>query len=521
MEGDFTRNSDDWRAGYSGVLMQQGRVQLDADWNEQWLIQTRALRGVLRDLIGRHGGPKGRVGFRIDGQAGDPQNLTLGTGSYYVDGLRCEQSDEAATVLLPRERGNYLVFLDVWERHVNVIEDPRIREVALLGPDTATRAQVVWRVRFLTFDNEMPAAEYTDALVEPLLDGLRNRRRRRLAARAFTTNANTDPCLPSPTSQYRGRENQLYRVQIHEALPRGSKPVVKAPPKENAREKKAAREKAAADKLALEKGGFEQDDAGDPVLFTFKWSRDNGSVVFPIVGQPRVGSVLTEAAGDGAVEVTVPLAHLGRDERFGLVPGDIVELVHDAQTLEQADDGVLTEGGRDPGRPGALGRVLAPIDTDELTVRLAMYPDDIAELPENTLHPYLRRWDQRSHADRKLTRGAVAVRRSELDKWLPLEDGVEVLFERAKLEAGKSDAEQRSGDYWLIPARTATGDVIWPSVAPGTSQPARLAPHGPIHHYAPLALLAWNGNALTTGPYGVRRSFSPLAINEWDEANGG
>src|SRR4051812_49269845 len=120
MEGDFTRNSDDWRAGYSGVLMQQGRVQLDADWNEQWLIQTRALRGVLRDLIGRHGGPRGRVGFRIDGQSGDPQNLTLGTGSYYVDGLRCEQPDEVATVLLPQERGNYLVFLDVWERHVNV-----------------------------------------------------------------------------------------------------------------------------------------------------------------------------------------------------------------------------------------------------------------------------------------------------------------------------------------------------------------------------------------------------------------
>ena len=38
MKGDFTRFSFDPAKHYSGVRMQQGRVQLDADWNEQQSI---------------------------------------------------------------------------------------------------------------------------------------------------------------------------------------------------------------------------------------------------------------------------------------------------------------------------------------------------------------------------------------------------------------------------------------------------------------------------------------------------
>jgi len=38
----------------------------------------------------------------------------------------------------------------------------------------------------------------------------------------------------------------------------------------------------------------------------------------------------------------------------------------------------------------------------------------------------------------------------------------------------------RTGDYWLIPARTATGNVEWPD---GKALP----PKGVDHHYAPLA----------------------------------
>ena len=35
MSGDYTRFTFDPLKRYSGVLMQQGRVQLDSDWNEE------------------------------------------------------------------------------------------------------------------------------------------------------------------------------------------------------------------------------------------------------------------------------------------------------------------------------------------------------------------------------------------------------------------------------------------------------------------------------------------------------
>ena len=40
-----------------------------------------------------------------------------------------------------------LIYLDVWERLITYVEDDAIREVALGGPDTATRAKIVWQVK--------------------------------------------------------------------------------------------------------------------------------------------------------------------------------------------------------------------------------------------------------------------------------------------------------------------------------------------------------------------------------------
>jgi hypothetical protein len=51
----------------------------------------------------------------------------------------------------------------------------------------------------------------------------------------------------------------------------------------------------------------------------------------------------------------------------------------------------------------------------------------------------------------------------------------------------------RSGDYWLIPARVATGDVIWPSETATDAQgknvihPVAKPPDGVTHHYVALA----------------------------------
>ena len=45
----------------------------------------------------------------------------------------------------------------------------------------------------------------------------------------------------------------------------------------------------------------------------------------------------------------------------------------------------------------------------------------------------------------------------------------------------------RTGDYWLIPARTRTGEIEWPR---DEGRPECLRPNGIVHHYAPLARIA-------------------------------
>jgi hypothetical protein len=47
-------------------LNQQGRVQLDADGNEQIAIFWHYLRTLVTDLIGPHGGPAHDLGFAIE-----------------------------------------------------------------------------------------------------------------------------------------------------------------------------------------------------------------------------------------------------------------------------------------------------------------------------------------------------------------------------------------------------------------------------------------------------------------------
>ena len=74
------------------------------------------------------------------------------------------------------------------------------------------------------------------------------------------------------------------------------------------------------------------------------------------------------------------------------------------------------------------------------------------------MHPLARRWDQvagdPAEGGLKLAAGNAAT--LVADTWLNLEDGVQVQF------PGAAAASFRTGDYWLIPARVATGDVLWP-----------------------------------------------------------
>jgi hypothetical protein len=65
MKGDFSRPTFDPARHYAGVRMQQGRVQLDADWNEQGDITRHRTETETRDAVGRCGGPLHASGFGV------------------------------------------------------------------------------------------------------------------------------------------------------------------------------------------------------------------------------------------------------------------------------------------------------------------------------------------------------------------------------------------------------------------------------------------------------------------------
>src|SRR5919112_4478032 len=161
MKGDFTRDTFDPKKHRLRVLQQQGRVGLDSDFNEQVSILLHHLQDSIADLIGPDGGPEHRCGFKVS-LADQGNDFRLGEGVYYVNGMLCQNESEVLYTRQPDhepdglENGKYLVYLEAWERHVTAIEDESIREVALGGADTSTRSEVVWQVKVLDFDEEVP-----------------------------------------------------------------------------------------------------------------------------------------------------------------------------------------------------------------------------------------------------------------------------------------------------------------------------------------------------------------------------
>jgi hypothetical protein len=480
MKGDFTRSTFDPRKHYSAVLMQQGRVQLDADWNEQLDISAHRVETETIDVIGVAGAPMHNGGFAVS-LTPDGSDLALSPGRVYVDGILVELDPSSVAVLnlagatlelealtidgrglaaeewieilhdaapiqdridlvdaaartitlqsgapaivgaarvrrlatvatqhdLPGSQipgaGSHAVVLDVWERHITAHEDPDLREIALGGPDTATRSQIVAQVKLLEL------ADFAGPLNcgnIPDWRALLPQRNGRLRARARPEDASSEPCLTPAGAGYRRLENQLYRVEVHRVREDGSA--------------------------------------------TFKWSRDNGSVVTDWLG--KSGSDLQ-------------VRSLGRDTVLGFRSATWAELIDDTHELR--------------GEPGTLVRVIPSSAADNtLTidqVQPAGSTTDYADFPR---HPKLRRWDSTGEVEIALA--------PDNDGYLKLEGGVEVRFEM--------DGGYQPGDYWLIPARTAIGDeggdILWPRDLSNANdpQPLALLPQGVEHHSCLLAV---------------------------------
>jgi hypothetical protein len=427
MKGDFTRFGFDSSKHYSRVLQQQGRVALDSDANESTAILLHHLRTLTRDLFGPFGGPAdGGFALGLD-QSGNAPVLWIGPGHYYVYGILCENEAWA----------NYAQQPD----YTPAAPDPSgAGGDALLAwlrnPVDSQRFWIyldVWE-RHVTWIED-------DSIREPALGGPDTCSRGKAVwqVKALPWNPDwgdfngSDACgAPLPALQTLGGGRMAARVDPGPAF---TDPCVISP---------TASYRGAENHLYR----VEVHTGGDAGTATFKWSRDNGSVATRWLGM-----------GSDANSIIVKS---GR----GFSAEDWVELSHDA--LELA------------GLPGQLVR-LSVVDGDQLTIDAASIPVSAPMTWSASLsNPKVRRWDQRTNDVIGLRDGAVPITESSSTQvtWIDLEDGVQVSF------AG--GGQYRSGDYWLIPARVATGGVQWPLDG---VQPALLTPQGVVHHYAPLGVL--------------------------------
>src|SRR3954469_11270868 len=87
MRGDFSRTTFRSDRHYSAVHLQQGRVLLDADFNEQSDLQRHRDRTLTADVAGASGAPAVGGGFAVrpsahlHGAAGTPGGTAFAVGS--------------------------------------------------------------------------------------------------------------------------------------------------------------------------------------------------------------------------------------------------------------------------------------------------------------------------------------------------------------------------------------------------------------------------------------------------------
>ncbi len=441
MSFDLSRVRFDARKDFFGLVMQQGRVQLDAEWNE-WVAQlARRIQATSLDTFGGTVVPRTTPdGFRIDAVGGD---LRIGLGRIYVDGLLAENHGGAPATWDPRlatptgttapgyteqpyypsppalpAGGPHLVYLDVWQRDVTAVEDPGLIEPAV-GVDTTGRLQTVWQVKLLpdvgnsscaTPDADLPGWA---AATAPSAG--------RLSNATGDPGGEPDPCRVPPAAGYRGLENQLYRVQVHTGGPLGTA--------------------------------------------TFKWSRDNATVA-------------SRASHVNAARDRVTVESIGRDDVLRFHDGDWVEVTDDHRELH--------------GLAGVLRRIRVAGGVDEtarsLTFDVAlpagMFPTDAQQATDPARHTRVRRWDQSGTVRREDGTAAANLNDagSDGDIVIPA-DGTRLFLEHGILVAFSTttpDGQFRSGDHWVFAARSADASIEPLAEAP---------PLGIHHHYARLAIV--------------------------------
>jgi len=505
MKGDFSRKTFDRARHYSGVPMQQGRVQLDADWNEQLAIQRHRDETEALDVIGGCGAPIHEAGFGVQ-PAPDGLDLLISPGRYYVHGRMCElegtpmeavfQTATEVTVAHWHVDGADFAPKQYVELRASGVASavlrisavtPATRRLTFASSIAAFASATGLTVRRLTTyltQPDLPSAPYgvppapgqppeldlPDGAYLLYLDVWRRHltaldddriREKALGGPDTATRIKTvwqlklwpspGEAAPLPAGTDCGTPVAGFDDLTRPSTGRLAARTEPAPPTDD-----PCILPPGAGYLGLEnqlyrvevhKGGVLGTDA-----ITIKWSRDNGSVVKALVKIPTT------------TDYTV--SDTGPDDVLGLANG---------QWMEQVDDEIDLK---------AIPRNLFQFTMDPVTGKVTL-PFAVDE----TRHPQVRRWDSANE---------VAVPFPPVGGgWVNLESGIQV-----RLEPGT----YRTGDYWLIAARTVLGDIEWPK--DGAGQPLARLRDGIRHVYCRVGVLTVAGGILTVED--CRNEFPPL-----------
>lgn len=473
MKGDFSRYTGlkAKRKHFSGVLKQQGRVQLDSDWNELVSIDAHQLKTRTIDAIGMTGAPIHDSGFQILHPGNGLTDLFITAGRMYVGGLLCETSpcsklpitsfisgteiglDDLQIDGIKLQSGQW-VHLRSKENPVGLITkistvktsslvlgtsissfngntDPVLTKITLFsqqadfpnaGPYIAVAGQK--DIVYLdVWERHLTAIEDPD-LREVALGGPDTDTRTKVIAQVKVLPNVGDVTCSSVISKW----NDL----------------IKAP---NGRLTTSLKDATVPDTPCElgESGGFhglenrlyrveihDLDTAGQA---TFKWSRDNAAYAYGI-------SEFFEESGGSVFQIN--LTQNGKDKLLKIQPQDWIEVSGDETDLDTNTTGTLAQVLKVEGN-------LLTLDTD-----VSAHKDE--------QHAKVRRWDISDQRPDVLTSIVIGTK-------FELEDGVEITF---------TGSEFRLGSYWQFAARTLTGTI---------ELLEKEAPMGVHHHFCKLAVL--------------------------------
>ncbi len=503
MKGDFSRQTFVPRQHYVAVLEQQGRAITDADRNEGWHILRHRDTTEAKDVIGPCGAPKYEAGFHVEPAPGGG-DLLIYPGRFYVHGRLCELEGTpvSASIQSPTQ-------VRVAEWWVDGLEFAPQQYVELSAPNVSPQVVRIQQVdkaqSLLTFTSSISTAlqtavglrlrhlgtyltqpDYPDPdyssqpgpsqppvlnlpngtyllyldVWERLVTALDDPSIREMALGGPDTCARLKTVWqlwiwPGPGAPPLGAGTTCATpVEGWEAFIAPSTGRMKArtapvPPTDS-----PCILPPAAGYIGLENQHylFEIHDGGelglDPI--SVKWSRESGSVVKAIQQIPNT------------TDFTV--YDTGPDDVLGLTNG---------QWVEQLDDEIELKG---------IARDLFQFQINPNTQAVTLpHPVDL------TRHPKMRRWD---------SQGEVTIPPS--GTWIDAEYRIQIQF---------SPGTYKTGDYWLVPARTALGDIEWPTDLSG--EPLALPRHGTSHAYCRLAVLTVNG--ATWQVEDCRSVFPPLS----------